>query len=68
MSDFVLSLVMLAAAVLVGGAYSLFRKGNTQKALLMAMLAFVMIANVVIWVVPANDGGESLQEAAAVED
>nr|WP_137679975.1 hypothetical protein [Aurantiacibacter suaedae] len=65
MSDFVLSLVMLAAAVLVGGAYSLFRKGNTQKALLMAVLAFVMIANVVIWVLPASDGGDSLQEAAA---
>ena len=67
MSDLVLSLVMLAAAVLVGGAYSLFRKGNTQKALLMALLAFVMLANVAIWVLPASDGGESLQEAAATE-
>ena len=68
MSDFVLSFVMLAAAVLVGGAYSLFRKGNTQKAMLMAVLAFVMIANVVIWVVPAGDGGDSLQQAAATDD
>ena len=68
MSDLVLSLVMLAAAVLAGGAYSLYRKGNMQKALLMAVLAFVMIANVVIWVLPTSDGGESLQEAAAAAD
>ena len=65
MFDLIVSVVMLAAAVLVGGGITLLRKGQRQKGMLMLILAFVMIANVAIWVIPDADGGTSLQDAAA---
>jgi drug/metabolite transporter superfamily protein YnfA len=53
MSDFVSSITMLAAFALLAGAFYLWRKQKAAKqALLMALLAFVMLANVVIWTIP----------------
>ena len=64
MFDFVISLVVLAALALVAGAFVLFRRGNRKQALLMGLLAIVMIANVAIWLIPA-EGGASLADVAA---
>lgn len=64
MFDFVISIVILAACALLGGAFVLHRKGNTRQATLMALLAVVMAVNVAIWLVPTADG-DSLADAAA---
>ena len=64
MIDLVVSLVVLAAVALLGGAVVLLRKGNRKQALLMAVLAAVMLGNVAIWLVPTDDG-KSLADAAA---
>lgn len=64
MFDFVVSLVILAAIALFGGAFVLHRKGNMKQATLMAVLGVVMIVNVAIWLVPTADG-ESLADVAA---
>jgi len=56
MIDLVLSLMMLAAAVLFGGAVVLFRRGEGKRGALMALLAVVICANVIIWVAPTTDG------------
>ncbi len=54
--DTVLSLVVLAAIVLVGAAIFAFRRGARQQALLMLVLAAVGVANVLIWTVPDAAG------------
>lgn len=64
MFDFIVSLVILAAIALLAGAFAQYRRGNTKPAVLMAVLAVVMIANVAIWLVPTADG-ESLSDVAA---
>ena len=57
MSDLILSITVLTAFLLIGGALYLWRsKGNTKQAILMAVLAFVMIANVAIWLIPEPGG------------
>lgn len=54
MADFALSLTMLAALALLGGAVFLWVKhGERRKALLMATAALVALANVAIWSLPA---------------
>ncbi len=53
MADIALSLTMLAALVLLGGAFVLLRRGNRKRALLMAVAALVALANVAIWSIPA---------------
>lgn len=53
MADIALSLTMLAAILLLGGAVVLFRRGDRRKALLMAVAALVALANVIIWVAPS---------------
>ncbi len=51
--DFVLSLVMLAAIVLVIGAAWLWSRGGARRQVwLMLLLAGVMLANVAIWSLP----------------
>jgi len=51
--DFVLSLTMLAAIVLVIGAIWLWRRGGaTRQVWLMLVLAGVMLGNVAIWSLP----------------
>jgi len=44
-----MSIGMIAAFLLIGGAVRLFRMGDKSKAVLMATAAFVLIANVLIW-------------------
>ncbi|MGB3795057.1 MAG: hypothetical protein WA957_01995 [Alteraurantiacibacter sp.] len=64
MFDLVLSVVVLAAIALAAGALVLWRKGMGRQAMLMAILSFVMIVNVAIWLVPM-EGGDTPVEAAA---
>ena len=56
MLDAALSLLMLAAIALVGGATFLFRRGERQRPVLMLTLAGVMIMNLIIWTLPDNSG------------
>ena len=63
--DTVLSVLVLAAIAMVGGAILLWRRGGAQKQVwLMLLLAVIMIANVLIWVVPDKDGTAPLDRAA----
>lgn len=64
MFDFIISLVVLAAVVLMAGAFYMLRRGNTKQGVLMGVLAMVMITNVVIWLMPTADGS-SLADTAA---
>lgn len=59
MLDTALSLLVIAAVALLGGAYLQWRRGNRKQAGLMLVLAAVMAANVAIWSVP-NEQGASL--------
>ena len=68
MFDIIVSIVMLAAAFLIGGGLTLMRRGEKQRGLLMLILAGIMIANVAIWVIPDDDGGIPLRDAAATQD
>ncbi|MBX9663658.1 hypothetical protein [Novosphingobium sp.] len=63
MTDAALSLAMLTALALMAGAVFLWRKGERQRPALMAILAAVMITNVVIWSLP-TPGGQTLTSAA----
>ncbi|MBX9885512.1 MAG: hypothetical protein K2X68_11135 [Novosphingobium sp.] len=56
MTDAALSLAMLTALALLAGAVFLWRRGERQRPSLMAVLAAVMIVNVVIWSLPTPDG------------
>lgn len=56
MLDTALSLLVIAAAALLGGAYLQWRRGNRKQAGLMLVLAVVMAANVAIWSVPDQQG------------
>jgi drug/metabolite transporter superfamily protein YnfA len=53
MAGFIPSITVLAAFALLAGAFYLWRKQQAKKqVLLMCVLAFVMLANVVIWTLP----------------
>jgi len=54
--NLILSILMLAGLGLIGGAALLTRRGERKKALLMAIAALVMFANVALLVVPLEDG------------
>ena len=56
MLDIVLSLLVLAAFALIGGAVILFRRGHRQKAGLMVVAAFVALMNIAIWTIPDSEG------------
>ena len=59
MLDTALSLLVLAAIALVGGATFLWRRnGFNRQVQLMLILAVVMVANVAIWTLP-DSGGEA---------
>jgi hypothetical protein len=64
MTDAALSLAMLTALALMAGAVFLWRRGERQRPALMAILAAVMITNVVIWSLPTT-GGQTLAASAA---
>lgn len=59
MLDVALSLMVIAVAALLGGAYFQWRRGNRKQAGLMLVLAAVFAVNVAIWSVP-NEQGASL--------
>lgn len=63
MLDIALSMLMLCAAALTGGAIFLLRRGERQRPVLMIGLALVMATNVVIWTLP-TPSGETLVEKA----
>ena len=53
----VLSVLVLAAFALVGGAIYLWRKpGMRRQALLMLVLAVIAVINVAIWTLPDGKG------------
>jgi hypothetical protein len=53
----VLSILVLAAFVLVLGAYALWRRGGSIKqVLLMVLLAVIALLNVAIWTLPDASG------------
>ena len=59
--DTVLSVVVLGAVLLLGGAFVLWRKGgSTRQVFLMILLALIMLANVAIWTVPDASGDAPL--------
>lgn len=63
MFDLVISIILLSAIALAIGAFVLWRKGITRQAMLMGVLAFVMFANVAIWLVPMADGEAPIEAA-----
>ena len=57
MTDIVLSIVMLAALLLVVGAFVLWRRtGQVKQPALMLLLAVIAVLNVLIWTIPTNTG------------
>jgi len=63
MASTVLSLMVLTAIALLGGAWWFWRKHRAgRQALLMLALAAIIAANVAIWTVP-NQSGETLATA-----
>ena len=57
MTDIVLSVLVLAAFALLGGAWLLYRRtGEAKQPLLMVVLAVVAMVNVAIWTVPDDEG------------
>jgi hypothetical protein len=63
MAATVLSLMVLTAIALLGGAWWFWRKQRAgRQALLMVVLAAVIAVNVAIWAVP-NQSGETLVTA-----
>lgn len=68
MVDIVLSIVMLAAILLVLGAFYLWRRtGEAKQPALMVVLAVIAVLNVLIWTVPNADGTSPLDQAEAAE-
>ena len=63
MLDAVLSITVLAAILLVIGAFFMWRRtGNVKNALLMIVLAIVALMNVAIWTVPDAGGNAPLEK------
>ena len=63
--DTILSVLVLAAVALVGGAIFLWRRDGAKKQVwLMLVLAVVMIVNVLIWTLPDKDGTAPIDRAA----
>ncbi|MES2303298.1 MAG: hypothetical protein V4521_14685 [Pseudomonadota bacterium] len=65
MLDAALSLMMLAAIALVGGAVFLFRRGERKRPVLMLTLTGVMIMNLIIWTLPDKGGSTLAGQASA---
>ena len=57
MADLILILLMFAGVILTVGAVRLYRNGgDRKKAMLMFVAAFVMFANLAIWIIPTSNG------------
>lgn len=66
MMDVVLSIVMLAAILLVVGAFVLWRRtGEAKQPALMVLLALIAIGNVLIWTIPTADGTSPVDQVEA---
>jgi hypothetical protein len=66
MTDIVLSIVMLAALALVGGAVVLWRRtGQIKQPALMVLLAVIAVLNVLIWTVPSPGGEAPIEQIKA---
>lgn len=66
MNDFALSLAMLAMIALVWGAWFQYkRNGPNLQTLLMAVMALVLLGNVVIWQLPPPQDAEAASAEAA---
>jgi hypothetical protein len=69
MTDLVFSIVMLAALLLLLGAFLYWRRtGAVKQPLLMVILAVIAIGNVLIWTIPTADGtapGDKIEAAGA---
>ena len=60
----VLSLTMLVAILLIGGAFALWRRGGSRlQVALMLLLAAIMAGNVALWVVPTPSGKAPVDRA-----
>ena len=68
MLDVVLSIVMLAAILLVVAAYFLWRRtGEAKQPLLMVLLAAIAVGNVLIWTIPTADGTSPVEQVEAAD-
>ncbi len=68
MMDLVLSITMLAAFLLIAGAFFMWRRtGEAKKPILMVVLAFISFLNVLLWTVPTADGTSPIDQAEAAE-
>jgi drug/metabolite transporter superfamily protein YnfA len=56
MLDIVLSITVLAAIALLGGAWLAWKRGQRKQAGLMLVLVAVALVNVAIWTLP-DEGG-----------
>lgn len=56
MLDLALSITVLAAIALLGGAWLAWKRGHRKQALLMLVLVGVALVNVAIWTVPGEGG------------
>lgn len=66
MTDVVLSIVMLAALVLLAGAFFLWRRtGEVKNPALMVLLAVIAVINVLIWTVPSEGGQAPIEQLKA---
>ena len=63
MSDIVLSVLVLGALAMCGGAWLAWKRQDRKRAILMLVLAVVMAGNVWIWTLP-GPGEQTLAEAA----
>lgn len=65
MQDAMLSLLMLCALALIGGAFVLWRRrGMSRNVWLMLVAAAVMLADLAIWVIPDSHGAALVDRAA----
>jgi len=66
--DLIFSIVMLAAILLLVGAFMYWRRtGELKQPALMVILALVAIGNVLIWTIPNSDGATPVDLVEAAE-
>jgi drug/metabolite transporter (DMT)-like permease len=64
MMNFMLTVALFAACLLLFGAWKLWRReGTSQKMWLMIAAALVIFANIAMWVVPDKQGKSLATEA-----
>lgn len=69
MIDLVFSIVVLAAILLLVGAFLYWRRtGQIKQPALMVLLAIIAIGNVLIWTIPTADGTAPIDKIEAAEE